>query len=156
MNSVLDVAAYFINKGISEGNSLTPIQVMKLCYFAHGYKLAIQDQPLIDEAVQAWKYGPVFKDLYHCLKIYGSRKIKDLPPFMKLYEDTFESEDLEIMDAVYEALGDEDGMTLSDMTHDEGTPWKHVWDQVSNSNEKYAPIGNDLIKRHFKELLSNE
>lgn len=154
MNSVLEVAAYFINKGISEGNPLTPIQIMKLCYFAHGYKLAIEDEPLIDEAVQAWKYGPVFKDLYHCLKVFGSRKIKELPPFIKMFDDSFEASDIEIMDAVYEALGDEDGMTLSDMTHDEGTPWRQVWDSIT-TKDKYAPIGNDIIKKHFKELLSN-
>lgn len=154
MYSVLDVAGYFIDKGTSEDNPLTPIQVMKLCYFAHGYKLAIKDEPLIDEVVQAWKYGPVFKDLYHCLKVYGSRKIKELPPFMKLYEDSFDEEDIEIMDAVYEALGDEDGMTLSDMTHDEGTPWRQVWDNIT-SKDKYTPIDNDLIKKHFKDILNN-
>jgi uncharacterized phage-associated protein len=154
MYSVLDVAGYFIDKGLKGENPLTPIQVMKLCYFAHGYKLAINDEPLIDETVQAWKYGPVFQDLYHCLKMYGSRKIKEVPSFLKPNIDIFEEEDIEIMDAVFEGLGEEDGMTLSDMTHDEGTPWKEVWDEAGEK-KKYTTIDNELIKKHFKELLDN-
>jgi len=44
-------------------NPLTPMQVLKLAYIAHGWQLGLHGRPLINEPVEAWKYGP------------------DLPPF---------------------------------------------------------------------------
>ncbi|EQC44971.1 PF13274 family protein [Bacteriovorax sp. BSW11_IV] len=151
MYSVLDIAIYFLNRSIDEKKYLTPIQVMKLCYFAHGYKLAIDNQPLVDEVVQAWKYGPVFKDLYQVLKIYGNRRITKLPDVLS-YGEEIDADDSEILDAVYESLSDMDGMDISDLTHEEGTPWSVVWES-EGKNSRYALIENSLIKSYFEKVL---
>lgn len=155
MYSPLEIAAYFIVKSVSERRYLTPIQIMKLCYFAHGYKLAIDDKPLVDETVQAWKYGPVFKDLYHTLKLYGNKRITNLPATMEYDSYLYEEGDLEILDAVYESLSDMDGMSLSDLTHEEGTPWSRVWNDVGQK-KNFTPINDDIIKEYFKGILENE
>ena len=67
---------FFLDKAKENGYVLTPMQVIKLVYFAHGYNLAILDRPLIDDHVEAWKFGAVIPSLYHSLKIYGSGVIK--------------------------------------------------------------------------------
>lgn len=152
MYSVLDIAIYFINKSIRDRNHLTPIQIMKLCYFAHGYKLAIDDIALVDETVQAWKYGPVFKDLYQVLKSFGNRKISKLPEVLSFSEE-IEEGDLEILDAVYESLSDMDGMAISDLTHERGTPWEIVWEDEGKKT-RFTPIKNSLIKEYFERVLS--
>ena len=53
------------------------LQLLKLSYIAHGFKLAIFGYPLADEAVQAWKYGPVFSKIYEGFKRCGPREIRD-------------------------------------------------------------------------------
>ena len=154
MYSVMDIASYFIKKAIAEKNYLTPIQVMKLCYFAHGYKLAIDDTPLVDETVQAWKYGPVFKDLYHVLKLYGNKQINRIPILFENDEDVIKDDDIEILDAVFESLADMDGMSLSDLTHEENSPWHQAW-EAQGKNTKYTPIENESIKNYFQGMLND-
>ena len=155
MYSVFDIAAYFIKKSIAERRPLTPIQIMKLCYFAHGYKLAIDKKPLVDETLQAWKYGPVFKDLYHALKIYGNKQINRIPSLFEGEEEDISEGDSEILDAVYESLSDMDGMSISDLTHEKESPWFEVWEK-QGKNSKYAPIDNESIKNYFEKILINE
>ena len=152
MYSVFDIAAYFIKKSISEKRALTPIQIMKLCYFAHGYKLAIDKEPLVDEGVQAWKFGPVFKDLYHVLKVYGNKTLSKIPSIFECSDEVLNPEDLEILDAVYESLSDMDGMSISDLTHEDDSPWKAVWEE-QGKHTRFAPISNDSIRKYFERVL---
>ncbi|GAB4419110.1 MAG: hypothetical protein OHK0056_29050 [Bacteriovoracaceae bacterium] len=155
MYSVFDIASYFIKKAIQNRNPLTPIQIMKLCYFAHGYKLALDEEPLVDELVQAWKYGPVFKDLYHALKIYGNKQINKVPDIFESDDEVFNQNDLEILDAVYESLSDMDGMSISDLTHEKDSPWSKVWTERA-STVPFTPIDNVYIKDYFKKVLDEQ
>ena len=54
---------------------VSPMKLQKLVYFAHGWHLAIHNRPLVNEQVEAWKFGPVFSDLYHQIKSFGNEKI---------------------------------------------------------------------------------
>ena len=51
------------------------MKVLKLVYMAHGFNLAITDDPLINDRVEAWKFGPVIRPLYGKLKQFGSGAI---------------------------------------------------------------------------------
>ena len=64
-HSPLLIADYFIARS---GGRITPLQVIKMAHIAHGYSLAIHNEPLVDEAVEAWKYGPVVPSLYYRAK----------------------------------------------------------------------------------------
>ena len=52
------VANYFLARAKESGETLSPMKLQKLIYFAHGWHLAVFDAPLLDEEVQAWDYGP--------------------------------------------------------------------------------------------------
>lgn len=66
------VADYLVARS---GGRLTPLQVIKLTYIAHGYSLAINGEPLVDEAVEAWRHGPVVPSVYHRAKRCGGGRI---------------------------------------------------------------------------------
>ena len=70
------VANYFIDIARCEGEQLSPMKIQKLVYFAHGWYLALYDEPLLDEKIEAWRYGPVVPSLYHEFKRYGSGTIE--------------------------------------------------------------------------------
>lgn len=55
MARAVDVARYIVDRHPAFGE----VRVQKLCYFAQGWTLAITDQPLFDDELQAWKMGPV-------------------------------------------------------------------------------------------------
>lgn len=65
------VANYFLDKAREDGVDLSPMKLQKLIYFAHGWHLAIYGEPLIDESVEAWAWGPVISSIYHDFKKYG-------------------------------------------------------------------------------------
>ena len=66
------VADYII---ASSEAGMTPLQVIKTAYIAHGYSL---DVPLVREKAQAWRYGPVFPSLYFALRDHESDPVRSL------------------------------------------------------------------------------
>jgi len=59
METPLAVANYFIKKSQDDGIAVTPMQLVKLVYIAHGWHLGLHHSQLLTESIQAWKYGPV-------------------------------------------------------------------------------------------------
>ena len=47
------VANYFLTKAKDAGKQLTPMQIIKLVYFAHGWSLGLLRSPLIDDQIEA-------------------------------------------------------------------------------------------------------
>jgi uncharacterized phage-associated protein len=74
------VANEFLRLARDRGHELTNMQLQKLVYIAHGYTLAILHEPLVRQDIEAWRYGPVIKDLYQVLRQYGSGFVTDLIP----------------------------------------------------------------------------
>src|ERR1700743_3270603 len=71
------IAYAFVVQGISEGNPITQMKLQKIVYFAQGVYLNLFNKPLVREAFQAWKFGPVVPDIYRIFKFYGSKPITD-------------------------------------------------------------------------------
>ena len=63
-NLILEVAAEI-------GVPATNLSINKVAYFAHGSYLAKYGIPLIDAKIEAWEYGPVFREIYHEFKKCG-------------------------------------------------------------------------------------
>ena len=62
MHSSLAIANEFIRRSLAAPEiELTQMKLQKLVYFAHGWNLVASDgDPLVEDEVQAWDYGPVF------------------------------------------------------------------------------------------------
>ena len=147
------IANYFIKKSKC---SLTLMQILKLSYFAHGFKLGLDDKPLSREFVQAWKYGPVFPSIYNEFSWQPPGKIKELGTG-EIDDDpiigSFDQNDKDIMNFVYEVYGSLDGWKLSALTHKKGTPWYKAFYEGDEPGQDYhgVTIPNIKIKQHFKE-----
>ena len=62
------VANRLLQLAEEDGNQLTVMQILKLVYFCHAWTLALYDRPLIEQPIEAWRYGPVIPDVYHSFK----------------------------------------------------------------------------------------
>lgn len=155
------VANYFLEKAKRDGRGLTPLQVIKLVYIAHGWHLALTDEKLIEESPQAWQYGPVITSLYHELKGYGNKPISSLllSDFGPIYVDGTSgpcepiriqpTEGLEpFLDRIWTVYGGLSGMQLSNLTHQANTPWHEAYDEGVRNKQ----IDNDRIKEHYLAL----
>lgn len=67
------VANFFLKRGHP-----TQMKLHKLLYYAHGWHLGFTGEPLLDEAIEAWAYGPVVPSIYQELKMLGSAPIDRL------------------------------------------------------------------------------
>ena len=74
-NSAVAVANYFVRKSLETGKELTPMKVLKLVYIAHGWNLALYDEPLISDSIQAWKFGPVIPSVYQAFRVFRNSQI---------------------------------------------------------------------------------
>src|SRR5438552_12204040 len=80
MHSCLQVANRLLQLAHGAGATLTPMQLIKLVYMCHGWMLGLYGRPLIQEQVQAWKFGPVIPELYRHLRQYGGGPVtRSLP-----------------------------------------------------------------------------
>ena len=54
---------------------ISNLKLQKLCYYAQRMPLALDDQPLFAEHIEAWTYGPAIPKLYRRFKKYGWQAI---------------------------------------------------------------------------------
>lgn len=156
MHSALLVADYLLAH--SHGN-LTPIHVIKLAYFCHGYTLAMKDRPLIVDRVEAWKYGPVYPILYDYVKVFGDELVTRLPYCMTdIFGEGIEERrsflkhtlgDTDIPDGVLATFGELTGSELIEITHKAGSPWDRCYVEGRNN-----PIPDQITKEYFKGIIS--
>ncbi len=147
MYDVLTVADSILKIAKSKGKNLTPMQLVKLVYIAHGWSLVLNNRDLFKNKIEAWRYGPVIPDLYHATKIYGRNPI----PLEKIGDEgehCVNDSDKNLLEAVFDKYGHLDGIALSYITHKEGTPWT----QVYNPGVLHIEIPDELIKQHYQEL----
>lgn len=138
-NRILDLAK-------AAGRAITPLQLMKLVYISHGWSLGLRDKPLLEETVEAWKYGPVVPDLYQAVKRYGSNPVTERVPASFWSNEELSVDDRAFVDSVFQQYGHLNGIQLSHLTHMVGTPWQ----QVYQSNVYNIDIPNDLIAAHYR------
>ena len=144
------VANELIRLSVATGRPLTPMQIIKLVYLCHGWMLGLYGRPLVRQDAQAWRYGPVFNDLYQALKHYGSRPATEL--IGGVAEGMFDELERDLIRQVFDKYGQLTGIALSNMTHTDGSPW-HV---ASARGSQNAPISNDVIADYFQRLARGQ
>ncbi|EGR0088948.1 TPA: SocA family protein [Vibrio vulnificus] len=152
------IANAFYDLAKAEGQFICPMKMQKLVYIAHGWSLGLLDKPLIQEQVQAWKYGPVINELYHEFKIYGSGNITRKatsymvdPNNFEVVESTPEvndSQTQQLLKIVWDTYKKFSGGQLSNMTHESGTPWDKTFNGMRS-----VVVDNQTIQQHYKELI---
>ena len=155
--SALLIADYLIGKHAP----LTPMQVNKLAYIAHGFTLAIEGQPLFRDRVEAWKYGPIIPSLYHALKDFGGDEISilpycgtrvdtpDLDKRLDLTTTQIPERHRAVIDRVITVYGGFSGPMLSTITHEEGSPWHQCYQE----GEFGIQILNDITRKYYQQQL---
>lgn len=153
------VANYILDLGDEDGIEITPLQLQKLVYIAHGYHLAQTDKPLINETVEAWKYGPVIPALYSEFSHVGARPIlgrafEETIPNLKASELLMDKrwESIDVVLRVWNKYKEFGALELSAMTHEAGTPWDVTRKKLKNRFKKNPPIEDETIKEYYKKL----
>jgi uncharacterized phage-associated protein len=158
-HSCLAIANEFMKLALIDKRQLTQMHLQKLVFLAHGWNLAILDNSLVDEQVEAWSYGPVIRALYDALKRYGSGPVKrsirwgDDTPIDDGDDDGIAKEELtvserRVIELTWKLYGDLEAFKLSAITHVDEGPWKKAFERGRNQI-----ITNDAIKAYFRSLM---
>jgi len=140
------IANYFLELAEKEGRPIFPLKMQKLIYLAHGWSLALRGEPLINDDIEAWKYGPVVPRLYHEFKKYGATAIK-APANAPDVEIDPETKGL--LQAVWKRYSKFTGIQLSTLTHEPGYAWDLT---IKNAGPFFTPtISNSLIVDEFEK-----
>lgn len=139
------VGKKFLELAEKKNVTLTPMQLLKLVYLAHAWMLALYRRPLIQERVEAWKYGPVIFELYQAIRHFRSQPITNI----ECIESEVDKDALDIIEQVFNKYGHLSGIRLSMITHESNSPWERTWNNGSRH------ISNDLITDYYQQLAHN-
>jgi uncharacterized phage-associated protein len=160
-HSSLAIANEFIQRGLrGDTPPLTHMQIQKLIYLAHGWNLGANGQPLIEDPIEAWKFGPVIRKVYSALSKYGDAPVKRPIHWGDdniLYRggdgglavEELSNAEKEIIELCWQSFGELPAFKLSALTHQPGTPWSETFALGAN-----RVIPNELIEAHFRQSLA--
>lgn len=133
-----------------DGQPVNQMWLQKLVYMAHGWNLAINGEALVLDRIEAWDGGPVFRPIWNHFRDFGRNARKGLlgrqdgEPFVA----DLSSDEKTVITHVWKRYGDYTGMQLSEMTHQEGTPWSNAY----FGRGRNSSLQNDDIQQYFTEL----
>jgi uncharacterized phage-associated protein len=144
MIDCLNVARYFIVKAYEDGieAEMTNMKVQKLLYYSQSLHLALYDEPLFDQEIQAWRYGPVCPPAY---RFYSEFEANQLPVPSQDFLLQISDEQKKLLAEIWEYFGGYHAYRLSDMTHGE-FPWKKARKGLAPQASSTEPIRLEDMK----------
>jgi len=141
------------------GTRASNLSVNKIAYFAHGSYLAKYKKPLIDAKIEAWQYGPVFREIYHEFKKCGDKHINFFAKELNLdtgemevarYELPVEEETF-LRDVIESYLRMTPGY-LVEKSHLADSPWHNAWYHEGRINPGME-ISDAAILEYFTDQV---
>lgn len=157
-NNIVYDSYYLVNKFTKDNKDVTNLQLQKLMYFFECYYMNLYDvQKLYDCNFCAWAFGPVAIPLYKEYKKFGNGNI-ELDERQKKIGEEISKDKKRVMDQIYEVFGKLQPMTLVAYTHQQGSPWRKVWEK----NGKKIKYGSDSYidktesMKWFRDVFTKE
>jgi uncharacterized phage-associated protein len=144
MVSARNVTDYFLSLCSPEaGDTISNLKMQKLLYYAQGFHLAVYNEPLFQEKIIAWQYGPVVEEVYGDYSEYSDGAI---PKPRRINIKALDDNKRELLKEVYLVYGQFSALRLMQLTHNE-PPWNHT--KIGDE------INLEIMKEYFKTLINN-
>lgn len=151
------IANLVLRAGSQNGISITNLSLNKILYFLHAWYLAKTGRPLVNAKIEAWNYGPVFREIYSEFKALGERPIESLATRrnpktaeVEICEVAITDEDLGFIRPVLDKYIKMSAYQLVSLSHEEGGPWDVVYNHDGGSNPGMR-ISDEIIRQHFSQ-----
>lgn len=157
----VQLANTFIER-YAEGGEIDHLKLQKLCFYAYGWWLALsgEKEAIARDRPQVWKLGPVFRPIYGAFAAYRGNfidKQQKVGPFSG--DDAISKGNSSaslLIDWIWDKYGHFDGLELSDMTHEPGTPWHTIAKKYNFEVPKFLEIDDDTNRAYFNKLAQAE
>lgn len=164
MPSAIAVAHSFLDFARHE-EKLGIVRLHKLVYFAHGWFLGFEDgKPLVDEALEAWAWGPVFPSLYYKLAGHAGEDISQVMDRSPVVSGGETRDFIEMIWKVYRPFRTRQ---LSAMAHQKGSPWYNTVTEELGKEDTSVDfllealpgglvIQRETMQEYFGEMIRRE
>jgi len=135
--SALDIAWYVVDYVKQNEEEITNLQLQKIIYYIQEAFLRKKGKPLFYTPIEAWKLGPVVREVYNYYKGFANHLISDT--FNPL--EDFSKDEADVMNEVVKRLIGVDKWVLVDLTHGVGrkdgvkTPWQRTYQNGLGKSE---------------------
>lgn len=146
---ITDVADWFLLKG-----NISNKKIQKLCYYAEAWSLTLLDQDIADHSeFEAWVHGPVNRTLYQIYDGYGWNllTITNYEEVKSRLELLFSSEQVEVLEAVWDTYGEYGADQLEALTHTE-RPWLEQRTGLGKFESSHNVISSTTMKEYYNSI----
>lgn len=151
--SPLEVAHYFLSKvDVAKGDSMTPLKLQKLVYYAQAWHYTLFNQPLFDEKVEAWAHGPVVRSVWNAFKSYSTRNYPIAISQIKLnVPQNIPGQTERLLNDIIRIYGEHTGSYLESLTHQE-KPWIDARKGIPSYSKSNSEITLSSMKSYYSTL----
>lgn len=131
---------------------VTPLLLQKLLYYIQGVYSALYGQFMFRETCEAWRHGPVYRNVYDLFRDFKYNPIDDARfAVLRDKKNLLSQDELHAADLVLNTFGRYGGKTLEQITHKED-PWKNAREGYGPGDNSSEIITNDSIKEYFTSV----
>ena len=144
MTTVLDVAKYILDKY----GEMSTWKLQKLCYYAQAWHYTWTEKRLIKEDFQAWRNGPVCRELYDAHKGKFMVKAEDISG----NSDNLTADEKDSIGIVLSGYGQDEPFYLSQQTHAEA-PWRKARGNLPEDANSENVISLESMGEYYGSLI---
>lgn len=150
------IANFVLDEGDIRGVGISNASVNKLVYFLYAHYLSRFKTQLVSAKIEAWDYGPVFRELYREFKEFGDKPITKRAnridattgeSVVCMYN--FPQEEVAFLRRVLDDYIKLSAGALIALSHEPGGPWDRVWHHEGDINPTMR-ITDDLIRDWYR------
>jgi uncharacterized phage-associated protein len=146
--SAIDIAKYILAVAHENGDVVTNLKLQKLLYYAQAwYMVNHGGKRLFLDDIEAWKFGPVTRDVYNLYKSYSRNPINE--ESCKDDITKLEPDDRKFMDEFLAEFMDYSALSLVNMIHNE-PPWQEAFDEQNPYG--LSIISTDSMYNYYSKL----
>lgn len=151
------VSNNILHRSFQEKIDVSPMKLQKILFFLaaeYGKEFPKtqngEDRYLLNQQFQPWKFGPVLPSVYDEFRLFGSAPIKkyakDADGRSTIIDESKNPVFKKVLDRVWLATRDIDAITLSEISHAEGSAWWNSWKEYERYISEDAIIADNTYK----------
>ena len=152
MFNAMDIARCLAELGYDadcpeESVQVSPLRLQKFLYYCQGWSLALLGEPLFRQPIEAWKHGPVVREVYNQL---AGRRTGIAPDELGGPCETMPEHVQQLLEMVWRQYNAYRPHELVEMTHREPA-WIEARNGLPADASSSAPLSLETMARHFRE-----
>ncbi len=152
---VRSVANFVLDWAEAHGQAVTNLEINKIVFFLHAHHLVEFGKPLVSAKIEAWNYGPVFRELYSQFKIFEhspitnrATKIDPETGSRIVCKENFGTNTQCLIECILPKYAKLSASALVSLSHEVGGPWDKVWNRNGGVNPSMK-ISDESIRDWF-------